>query len=90
MISREAILNLIGEEELVGLLRELIRRPSQNPPGREKVVAEYIYNTLKEWGFNPQYVYKPDPERPSVAVVYEGSEGRPRLVLNGHTDVVPE
>ncbi len=90
MASREAILSLIKEEELVELLRELIRRPSQNPPGREKAVAEYIYSSFKEWGFNPEYVYRPDPDRPSVAVVYEGSEGHPRLVLNGHTDVVPE
>jgi succinyl-diaminopimelate desuccinylase len=90
MISKEEILSLIREEELVDLLRELIRRPSQNPPGREKIVAEYIYDTLKGWGFEPEYVYKPDPDRPSVATVYEGKEERPRLVLNGHTDVVPE
>lgn len=90
MVSKYDVLKMIKEEEIVDVLRELIRRPSQNPPGNEKVVAEHIFNTMKEWGFDPQYVYKPEAERPSVAVVYNGSEGKPRLVLNGHIDVVPE
>ena len=84
------VFKFINEDEVVEVLRELIRRPSQNPPGNEKVVAEYIHNTMKDWGFGPQYVYKPEPERPSVVVVYKGTEGKPRLVLNGHIDVVPE
>ncbi|MBS7635494.1 M20 family metallopeptidase [Candidatus Bathyarchaeota archaeon] len=83
-------MNLVNEEEVVEVLRELIRRPSQNPPGNEKVVAEYIYEKMKHWGFEPKYVYKPEPSRPSVGVVYKGSEGKPRLILNGHIDVVPE
>ena len=90
MLSKSDVLKLINEEEVVEVLRELIRKPSQNPPGNEKAMAEYIYTTMKDWGFDPQYVYKPEPERPSVAVVYKGTEGKPRLVLNGHIDVVPE
>lgn len=90
MASKFDALKLITEEEIVEVLGELICRPSQNPPGEEKVAAEYIYNSMRDWGFNPQYVYKPEPERPSVAVVHGGSEGKPRLVLNGHIDVVPE
>jgi len=90
MLSKSSVLKLIKEEEVVEVLRELIRRPSQNPPGNEKVVSKYIYKTMKNWGFQPQYVYKPEPERPSVGVVYKGTKGKPRLVLNGHIDVVPE
>lgn len=90
MLSKSTVLKLIKQEEVIEVLRELIRRPSQNPPGNEKVVAEYICKTMKDWGYQPQYVYKPEPERPSVVVVHKGTEGRPRLVLNGHIDVVPE
>lgn len=54
------------------------------------MVADYVYKTMREWGFEPQFVLKPDPDRPSVGVIYEGNEGKPRLVLNGHIDVVPK
>jgi succinyl-diaminopimelate desuccinylase len=84
------LLKMIKEEEVVEILKDLIRRPSQNPPGNEKVVAEYIYKKMRDWGFKPKYVYEPEPERPSVVVVHSGKVGRPRLVLNGHIDVVPE
>ena len=84
------LLKRIDQEEVVKVLTELVRKPSQNPPGNEKVAADYIYDTMKGWGFAPQYVFKPEPKRPSVAVVHKGSEGKPRLVLNGHIDVIPE
>ncbi len=90
MLSESSVLKLIKEEEVLEVLRELIRKPSQNPPGNEKVVAEYIYKMMRKWGFQPQYVCKPEPGRPSVGVVYKGTKGAPRLVLNGHIDVVPE
>jgi len=90
LVSKSDVLKLIRKEEVVEVLRGLVRSPSQNPPGNEKAAAEYIHATMGGWGFKPQYVYKPEPERPSVAVVYKGTEGKPRLVLNGHIDVVPE
>jgi len=90
MVSKSDTLKLIEEDEVVEVLRGLIRSPSQNPPGNEKAAADYIHETMGTWGFEPQYVYKPEPERPSVAVVHKGTEGRPKLVLNGHIDVVPE
>lgn len=90
MLSKSTVLKLIKEEEVIEVLRELIRRPSQNPPGNEKAVAEYIYKTMKDWGYQPKYVYKPEPERPSVVAMHKGTKGKPRLVLNGHIDVVPE
>jgi succinyl-diaminopimelate desuccinylase len=90
MVSKYDLLKLVRGDEVIEVLQELIRRPSQNPPGNEKIMAEYIHKTMKNWGFHPQYVYKPEPDRPSVAVVHKGAEGKPSLVLNGHIDVVPE
>jgi len=90
MSTKPDVLELIDEEEVIRILRDLVRRPSQNPPGNEGAVAKYIYDTMRDWGFEPQYIDKPEPKRPSVAVVYKGTEGKPRLILNGHMDVVPE
>jgi succinyl-diaminopimelate desuccinylase len=92
MVSKSAVLKLIKEDEVIEVLQDLIRRPSQNPPGKEKVVAEYIYNKMRSWGFQPQYFFKPEPQRPSVVVVHKGNYGKRAraLVLNGHIDVVPE
>lgn len=90
MVSESDVFGLIEEDVVVDVLRGLVRCPSQNPPGNERVAAEYIFETMRSWGFEPRYVYEPEPGRPSVAVVYKGSVGEPRLVLNGHIDVVPE
>ena len=90
MVSRTDVLKLIREENVVSVLRELIRRPSRNPPGEEKECAEYIASKMKDWGFEPQLIPEPYPNRPQVVVVYKGSEDNPKLALNGHMDVVPE
>lgn len=80
----------ISEEEIVGLLRELVRIPSRNPPGEEKECAEYVMKRMLDWGFFPELVREPFPNRPQVVVAHEGTEARPKLILNGHLDVVPE
>lgn len=90
MLSRSSVMELVREEEVVRVLQELVRKPSQNPPGNERVVAEHIHEVITGWGFEAEYLRKPEPSRPSVAAIYRGTEERPRLVLNGHIDVVPE
>lgn len=90
MLSRSSVMELVREEEVVRVLQELVRKPSQNPPGNERVVAEHIHEVMTGWGFEAEYLRKPEPSRPSVAAIYRGTEERPRLVLNGHIDVVPE
>jgi succinyl-diaminopimelate desuccinylase len=90
MSSRSRVMELIRAEEVVRVLQGLVRKPSQNPPGNERVVAEHIHEVMSGWGFETQYLHKPEPSRPSVVAIYRGTEGKPRLVLNGHIDVVPE
>ncbi len=75
MVSNYDVLKLIEEEDVIEVLRGLVRSPSQNPPGNEVVASEYISEMMEAWGFESQYVYKPELERPSVAIVCEGTGG---------------
>lgn len=69
------------------LARELIRRPSPNPPGEEHRVASFVTDWFAARDFEVHQVARPDANRPSVAA--EIGSGPPRVVLNAHTDVVP-
>lgn len=82
------------EDQDVGLLikmaQELIRIPTQNPPGNEKGCAEFVYRTLTGWGVKAEMVFEPYPHRPQVVAMVSGRESGRTLILNGHMDVVPE
>lgn len=69
--------------------RELIARRSENPPGEEAAVAEWIADWLErspvEFDVTVDQVA---PGRPNV-VASAGDPAVGTVVLNGHTDVVP-
>jgi acetylornithine deacetylase/succinyl-diaminopimelate desuccinylase-like protein len=75
--------------ELVELLRQLIRIPSVNPPGKEMPAARFLEQVLTTEGLRPTVV-EPFPERASIVcrVHGDGSGGDPLLLLS-HLDVVP-
>ncbi|WP_227134308.1 M20 family metallopeptidase [Halorubellus salinus] len=90
--------------DLVALARELVRIPSENPPGEERAVAEYVVEWARAHDLDAELLDTPGyPERPNAVVAVgdcprdgEGDRGddatdgdAPTLVLNGHTDVVP-
>lgn len=85
----DASLDEIVEQDVVKILRNLVRIPTQNPPGKERECAEYIKNKLDEWGIRATLVPKPFNNRPQVVATY-GTGKEPILVLNAHMDVVPE
>jgi acetylornithine deacetylase/succinyl-diaminopimelate desuccinylase-like protein len=79
-------------EELVALLRDLIRIPSINPPdppGPETEAARFLARRLRDEGLDPE-VIEPVPGRGAVHVRLrgDGTGGDPFLLL-GHHDVVP-
>ena len=83
-----------ANEELVGVLRELIRIPSVNPPPIESPdgetrVARHIAGRLEELGLDPE-VIESVPGRGSVHARLrgDGTGGDPLLLLS-HLDVVP-
>jgi succinyl-diaminopimelate desuccinylase len=87
-IDVEGLLGQIDEAELVGLLGELIRFKSVNPPGNEREIAEYVGQTLSEAGLEVEVVPH-GPDRASVVAWLKGSGEVPGLLYTGHLDVVP-
>jgi len=86
----EKVLDNVNVDLLIKLTQEMIRIPTQNPPGNEKGCAEYIFNHLKEWGAESEMVFEPFSHRPQVLAVIKGRESARTLIVNGHMDVVPE
>lgn len=74
-------------DEVVSLLRDLIRIDTTNPPGNEVQAAEYVAKTLEKEGFDCE-LYESKPTRGSVTVSLDGTGERPRLALLSHLDVV--
>lgn len=74
-------------DDLTSLLRELIARESENPPGNEAACARFVKSWLAERGVDATLVAEPHPDRPQVAASV--GEGTPTVVLNAHLDVVP-
>jgi len=74
--------------ELVDLTREMVRIPSENPPGDESRISELVAHRLKSLGFDVELV-EPKKRRVNTLATLRG-EGRGRSFLfNGHYDTVP-
>ncbi|MGH2760925.1 MAG: M20 family metallopeptidase, partial [Actinomycetota bacterium] len=73
-------------EEVVDFCRELVRAPSENPPGDERAVAETSQGLLGRLGLGAELV-EPLPGR--VSTVSSWGDGTKTLLFNGHYDVVP-
>ncbi|TCC21716.1 M20 family metallopeptidase [Kribbella speibonae] len=74
-------------DELVELAGDLIRIPSENPPGDCTEVGEFIAAVLRKAGVEVDVL---DAGQGRLNVVsHQGSPGDRHLVLAGHSDVVP-
>lgn len=85
--EEEKVLAAIDEDETLELLRELIRIPSENPPGREVEKAEFLREFFARNGLEAK-LEEVAPGRPNVIVEF-GADRGPVLVLGGHIDTVP-
>jgi acetylornithine deacetylase/succinyl-diaminopimelate desuccinylase-like protein len=85
MLEKEKVkvLELIDPAELKDLILELGNIPS--PWGHEAQVCQYVYDWLKENGFNPRKVGL-DDERFNVVAVVKGSGEGKDLIFNAHMD----
>lgn len=76
--------------DLRELAAQLVRIPSENPPGDERPCAEFVVEWFENEGIDAKLVETPEMDRPNVvAVVGEPDTESSTVVLNGHTDVVP-
>jgi acetylornithine deacetylase/succinyl-diaminopimelate desuccinylase-like protein len=71
----------------VGLLRDLIRFDTTNPPGNEEACVAHIESLLREHGIESER-YEQVPGRPNLIARHAGTNGGPPLMLYGHVDVV--
>ena len=88
-ITRAQIHALAREKsgELVQLVSDLIRIPSENPTGTQRDVVDFVERYLTEAGI-PFEEVGDNPEFPCV-VAKLGSDDGFSVILNGHLDVVP-
>lgn len=73
------------QNDLVERLSELVSRVTVNPPGNEKVAADYVASLLSAWGVRYQ-TFEAEPGRTNL-VAYVG-DGSPKLLVACHLDTV--
>ena len=78
----------IDRDAAVRLLTECVKVATVNPPGNEKLAADWFAEQLAHMGFRP-VVEDLGNNRANVVTVLQGAGERPALVFNGHLDVVP-
>ena len=80
------ISNVNKNDELTKLLQDLLKIPSDNPPGDTTKLATYIKTYLAKHGIESEII----TTQPGIAnIVSTIGEGTPHLVLNGHLDTFP-
>jgi succinyl-diaminopimelate desuccinylase len=78
----------IDHDAAIRLLTECVRLPTVNPPGNEKLAADWLAAQLERQGFSPR-VDDLGGHRANIVAVLHGTGEKPALVFNGHLDVVP-
>lgn len=74
--------------ETIGFLKDLIRIDTQDPPGNESKVAEYIGGIFKKEGI-PYEILEPVAGRASIVARLKGDGTRKPVLIMAHEDVVP-
>ena len=77
-----------AEREATEILKALIRLDTQNPPGNETRIAQYLANTFKAAGI-PYELIEPVPGRASIVARIKGNGSKRALLVMAHEDVVP-
>ncbi|HEX2296480.1 MAG TPA: M20 family metallopeptidase [Actinomycetota bacterium] len=74
-------------DRLVDRLQQLVRTPSENPPGEEAAAAALTVAFCDDLGLEVEE-HEVEPGRPSVVARWRGGDG-PTLCYCSHIDVVP-
>ena len=86
----KAVIHQLAKEksdELVQLVSDLIRIPSENPTGTQREVVNFVEQYLRDAGIDFEEVGE-NPEFPCIVAKIGSDEGF-SVILNGHLDVVP-
>lgn len=74
--------------DVVEYTRDMVRIPSENPPGDETEISDHVSELLASLGFDVEQV-ESRPDRVNTLGVLEGAGGGKTLLWNGHYDTVP-
>jgi acetylornithine deacetylase/succinyl-diaminopimelate desuccinylase-like protein len=74
-------------DEARRLCQALLRMDTTNPPGNERICAEYLAASLADVGYQPEML-ELAPGRTNVIVRHRGTGAKPPLLLTAHLDVV--
>lgn len=87
---REELLEKIDRDrnEIVSLCSDLVRIPSENPPGDTRAISQFIASFMESRGFRYQ-IYAPVKEMPNMVAYLKGERPGRRVILNGHIDTYP-
>ena len=75
-------------EAYLQLLTDVIKIPSDNPPGDTTQICQYYCGVLERAGI-PFRVVAPQATMPNVVATVPGNRSGPHLIFNGHMDVFP-
>ena len=77
------------ERETLANLRELIKLDTTNPPGNERIAADFIAATLGRCGIEATVIESAPARASLIARVAGRDRAKPPLMLSSHTDIVP-
>ena len=69
------------------LCQAMLRMDTTNPPGNERLCADFLARELAEVGYEPTLL-EAEPGRTNLVVRHRGTGKAPPLLLTAHTDVV--
>lgn len=75
------------DAEALQHFQALVRMDTQNPPGNEKLAADYVAQVLEREGI-PVQVFALEANRPNVVARLAGNGSKRPLLIMGHTDTV--
>ena len=84
---KKEILNRIDEtkDDLIALCSDVIKIPSDNPPGDTTQLAEFLKKYLEDKEICVE-IYEPMRGNPNIVATMEGSKKGPHMILLAHMD----
>lgn len=83
------IADAVDTDEAVRITQDLVRAPSENPPGHEHLAAAVAKGWLEEIGCQKIEELEEFEGRTNLIASWGDPSSGPRLIFNGHLDVVP-
>ena len=78
----------LDRDRIVRLTQDLVRIPTDNPPGSESVAAQFLATELAALGCSTE-LQSLAPGRANLLACLGDADARPHPILNGHVDTVP-